>query len=97
MRCNEVQCRAEQCSAVQFIVQVCVCEGDVRLPDDWASVWRNCKEQLGEVRLYSVHWDNVWKSRWCIVVNGVPREVPTPKPEPRGFVAKELSEGLHSP
>ena len=26
-------------------------------------------------------WDNVWKSRGGIVVNGVPREVPRPKPE----------------
>ena len=28
-------------------------------------------------------WDNVWKSQGCIVVNGVPREVPRPKPEGR--------------
>ena len=36
------------------------------------------------------YWDNVWKSRGFIVVNGVPREVPRPEPEgpqaPRVFV-----------
>ena len=33
---------------------------------------------------YTLHfesWDGVWKSRGCIVVNRVPREVPRPKPE----------------
>ena len=27
------------------------------------------------------YWDNVWKSQGGIMVNGVPREVPRPKPE----------------
>ena len=26
-------------------------------------------------------WDNMWKSRGCIMVNEVSREVPRPKPE----------------
>ena len=28
----------------------------------------------------NVHWDNMWKSRGCIMVNRVPRKVSRPKP-----------------
>ena len=36
--------------------------------------------------LYVSHWDNVWKSRGCIVVNGVPMEVPRPRDFPRDSI-----------
>ena len=37
-----------------------------------------CTVDSKQLTVYSVHWDNVWKSRGCIMVNGVPREVPRP-------------------
>ena len=48
----------------------------------------------------SKEWDNLWKSQGGIIVNGVPRVVPRPKPKgpraPRVF-SVGLPKGLYSP
>ena len=57
---------------------------------------RRVREEFYKIFLVTVkcvvpteYWDNVWKSQGCIMVNGVPQEVPRSKPEgpqaPDGF------------
>ena len=49
----------------------------------WKALPMRCSSRASQ------YWDNVWKSRGGIMVNGVPREVPGPKPKgpqaPRGL------------
>ena len=64
------------------------------------SIWQVEFSQKKELIRRLQEWDNVWKSRGGIIVNGVPTEFPRAKPEepqvPR-VLAAGLPEGLHSP
>ena len=53
---------------------------------------------LASFLLLHIHaeWDNVWKSRGGIMVNGVPRPKPE-GPQARRVLVAVLPEGLHSP
>lgn len=61
--------------------QVCVCEGDVRVAEDWATAWRNCKEQLGEVdilvNIAGVKGEQDWEAVYDINLKGVHHGIET--------------------
>ena len=46
--------------------------------------------------LYIVHWDNVWKSRGSIMVNGVPNEVSRPRDFPRNSIHHDTQRLFHT-
>ena len=64
----------------------------------YLAIWVLTKK--GELIRRLPEWNNVWKSQGGIMVNGVPTEVPRPKPEEpqaQRVLATVLPGGLHSP